>query len=83
MVNSPSKGGIKIFKPTFEQPSAAEFIPDPIYENKDPISASIKQRMEVGAVLSVSKTIKTSPPFFFKMELSGPGLEIEDAPTPA
>jgi hypothetical protein len=71
--NSPSKSGIKIFKPNFEQASAVEDTIDPIYENKDPISVSIKQRCEVGTFLSVKKSAKAGPTFFFQMELTGPG----------
>lgn len=73
---SPGRGG-KNFKPNFEQPSAAKDVVDPIYENKDPISASIKIRMEAGSLMSVQRSGKRAEPFFFGMELVGPGLDIQ------
>lgn len=77
MPNSPSKTTIKIFKPNFEQVSTAADIADPIYENKDPIGTSIKTRCEIGSLMSVSKALRTQP-FFFTMELTGPGLLLEE-----
>ena len=67
--------GKRNFKPNFEKPSAEHDIVDPIYENKDPIGTSIKQRMEQGSVMSLIKPKDKAAPFFFTMTLVGPGLE--------
>lgn len=65
---SPSKR----FKPNFTVQSAQEDVIDQIYTNKDPISVSMKSRLEAGSILSVNKKNKTQA-FFFEMKLNGKG----------
>ena len=58
--------------------SAAEDVVDPIYNNKDPIAASIKIRKDDGSHLSVVKAPAGRLPYFFAMELIGDGAPIEE-----
>ena len=58
--------------------SAAEDVVDPIYNNKDPIAASIKIRKDDGSHLSVVKAPAGRLPYFFAMELIGDGCPIEE-----
>lgn len=67
--------GKRSFKPNFDVPSAEHDTVDPIYENKDPISISVAQRMEQGSVMSLIKPKDKVAPFFFTLTLVGPGLE--------
>ena len=62
-------------RPSFKIESAAEDIPDPIYDKNDPINASVNQRIKEGSFLSIVKNKKS--PFFYPLTLSGPGLKIE------
>jgi len=59
--------------------SASQDILDPIYDKKDPITASIKQRKDLGSVFSVQRDknqeIQDGQKFFFSMSLVGPGLK--------
>lgn len=61
--------------------SASKDIVDPIYDKKDPISASIKQRKEIGSIMSISrvKNLGTEnidgQKFFYSMSLVGTGLK--------
>ena len=47
-----SKSPNKMFKPDFSSSSAPKDITDPIYENKDPITISMKSRKDAGGILS-------------------------------
>ena len=70
--------GKKSFKPSFDVPSAEHDVVDPIYENKDPIATSVKQRMEQGSVMSLIKPKDKVAPFFYTLTLVGPGLTLDD-----
>jgi hypothetical protein len=49
---------------------------DPIYQNKDPILASVNERKAEGAITSL--VMKASvPAFFFNFKLEGEGCEAE------
>lgn len=72
---SPSGGSPRNFKPSFTVASAKTDTIDPIYKNKDPISASVKERVDDGGtILSVVR--KKKVPFYYTMQLNGPGKEI-------
>lgn len=72
---SPGAGSPKNYKPSFAVASAKTDTVDPIYKNKDPISASVKERIDDGGtVLSVVR--KKKVPFYYTMQLNGPGKEI-------
>lgn len=58
--------------------SAAEDLVDPVYHNKDPITASIKIRKDDGSHLSVVKAPAGKLPYFFAMELIGDGCPIDE-----
>lgn len=58
--------------------SAREDVVDPIYQHKDPISASIKIRKDDGSHLSVVKATAGRLPYFFTMELTGDGCPIDE-----
>lgn len=54
---SSSKGAMmKAYQPGAGEKSAAEDIPDPIYENKDPIGVAQKMRKDEGSKVSVVKS---------------------------
>lgn len=72
----------KAFKPDFTEKSAAEDTVDPIYENKDPISASMKMRKDAGSITSVVSG-GGKPKFFFQLKLEGAGAEVKGAKKPA
>lgn len=77
-MRSSSKGALmKNYKPNASAVSASQDIPDPIYEHKDPITVSCKQRKDEGSMLSVVKGTVKKDPFFFSLKLNGPGLKIE------
>jgi hypothetical protein len=61
--------------------SASKDIVDPIYDKKDPISASIKQRKDIGSIMSISRAKNLANDnmdgqrFFYSMSLVGTGLK--------
>lgn len=60
--------------------SATEDIVDPIYDKKDPISASIRLRKEGGSIMSIIRDKNFAAnmdgsEFFYTMGLVGTGLE--------
>lgn len=74
-MSPPGQGSPKSYKPSFQVASAKEDIVDPIYKNKDPISTSVKERVDDGgSILSVKR--KKKVPFYYTMQLKGPGKEI-------
>ena len=63
---SPGAGSPKSFKPSFQVASAKADTVDPIYKNKDPVSTSIKERVDDGgSILSVVR--KKKVPFYYTM----------------
>ena len=61
--------------------SASKDVLDPIYDKKDPITASIRQRKEEGSVFSVCRDKNhvsesmDGQKFFYQMSLVGAGLK--------
>jgi hypothetical protein len=75
MTRTSSASPARTFKPDFGKQSAKQDVVDKIYENDDPITASIKQRKDAGSVASVLNTKKDQ--FWFSMKLEGDGCVIK------
>lgn len=56
--------------------SAPTDVTDPVYRDKDPISASLNLRKGEGSVTSILHNEKRQP-YFYTLELEGPGLDLD------
>jgi len=65
-------------KTQLKNEQAAEDFVDPIYDEKCPISSSIKERKDAGAINTMVSKPGLKAPFTFEFTLNGPGAQIEE-----